>query len=234
MAGQGAIAAEAFWQALCPPGALRADGDAWAAGYHPAALPDGRMVALPLRVLPGDGRGAVASLVINQASFAVQDALADALAAALAPHRADIVVGVPTLGIGLASAVARRLGQDRIVPLGTSRKFWYDAGLSVPVSSITSPDETKRLWLDPRMLPLLAGRRIALVDDVTSTGRTLAAALELMARVGAAPAVAGFAMLQGEGWRRVAGGLPVVAAIRSPRFRRDAGGPWSPEPAATG
>ena len=38
-----------------------------------------------------------------------------------------------------------------ILVLGYSRKFWYDEELSAPVSSITSPGQVKRVYLDPRM-----------------------------------------------------------------------------------
>ena len=133
------LPAAQYWQDILPRGTL-AGSDA--GGYrdtYPARLPDGREIAFPIRVLPGDGDRAVASLILNQASFAVEDALADVLAdraRALAP---EIVVAVPTLGLGLGNAVARRLGHPRLVALGTSRKFWYEDALSVPVTSITSP-----------------------------------------------------------------------------------------------
>ena len=60
----------------------------------------------------------------------------------------------------------------RYVPLGYSRKFWYDDALSEPVHSITSPETGKRLRLDPNLLPLLDRRRTVLVDDAISTGAT--------------------------------------------------------------
>ena len=72
--------------------------------------------------------------------------------------------------------VAAQLGHARYVPLGTSRKFWYREELSVPLSSITTPEQPKRLYVDPRMLPLLEGRRVALIDDVVSSGASMDAA----------------------------------------------------------
>ncbi|MEJ0007579.1 MAG: hypothetical protein WDM77_14745 [Steroidobacteraceae bacterium] len=36
-----------------------------------------------------------------------------------------------------AASVARKLGHRHYVPLSYSRKFWFDDGLSMPVSSIT-------------------------------------------------------------------------------------------------
>ena len=216
-----------FWQDLYAPGTLAGDDAAGYQGHYPATLPDGRQIALPIRVLPGDGDQAVASLIVNQASFAVQAALADALATRLAPFAPEVVIGVPTLGLPLAAAVAQRLGHGRFVPLGTSRKFWYDEALSQPMTSITSPDQVKRLYLDPRMLPVLAGRRVALIDDVASSGSTLRAVLALLDRAGVVPVVAGFAMLQGSGWHGVAP-CPVEAAFSTPRLRLGPDGRWRP------
>ena len=53
----------------------------------------------------------MASLIVNQASFAVEDALAGALVDQLAPFSPDVIIGVPTLGLPLANNVARLLAR---------------------------------------------------------------------------------------------------------------------------
>jgi adenine/guanine phosphoribosyltransferase-like PRPP-binding protein len=189
-----------FWQDF-----LRADdpvlaAPSYQAGY-PARLADGRHLLLPIRVLPGEGTRAVASLITNQASFRVLDAIADVLTAEVAQVGADIVIAVPTLGLPLAEGVARRLGHPRMAALSTSRKFWYDEGLSEPLTSVTSPQQTKRIYLDPRSLTLLAGRRILLIDDVMSTGTSMSAVLRLLVRAGRPPAAIGVAMTQTQAWQ---------------------------------
>src|SRR5690606_27869460 len=146
-------------------------------------------------------------------------------AGAVGDVSAEVVVGLPTLGLLLAEALARRLGHRRFVALGMSRKFWYDEALSEPLSSVTSPGvNAKRLYLDPRMLPLLEGRRILLVDDVVSTGSSMASALALLARAGLAPAGIAVAMRQGASWRErldLAGWSgPVATAISTPLLAR--------------
>lgn len=186
-----------FWQEIDPPGHSPMEGPF--TDTYVAAIDQGQL-RLPIRVL-STGNQALASLIINQASFAVQDALAAALAARIAAYDIDIVVGLPTLGLTLAATVARHLGHNRYVPLGTSRKFWYQDELSVPLSSITTPDR-KRLYVDPRMLPLLSGRRVALIDDVISSGTSIAAGLALMTACDIEPVVIGAAMLQSERWRQ--------------------------------
>jgi len=192
------IAPHDFWQELHPPGSFETHGDF--AHFYVAELDDGRQLRLPIRVL-ADGEHALASLIVNQASFAVLDALATALAARLQEFRPDVIAGLPTLGLTLAAAVAQKLGHNRYVPLGTSRKFWYRDDLSVALSSITTPDQQKRLYIDPRMLPLLEGRRVALVDDVISSGTSIVSGLGLLDRCGIEPVAIGAAMLQSGRWR---------------------------------
>jgi adenine/guanine phosphoribosyltransferase-like PRPP-binding protein len=199
---------ESFWQEILPP-------DAPAVGGYPARFEDGRILLLPIRPLP-DGKRALASLIVNQASFAVVDALAASLARHLAAFAPDLVVGLPTLGLTLASAVAQKLGHSRYVPLGNSAKFWYSTGLSVPISSVTTPDQQKRLFIDPRMLPLLAGRRIALIDDVISSGISMLAGIALLETCGAKPVALGTAMLQSERWKECLAGWDIVSVLRSP------------------
>jgi len=189
--------------------------DAATDGGYPARFDDGRILMLPVRPLP-DSRHALASLVINQASFAVVDALASALARKLAAFSPEVIVGLPTLGLTLAAAVAQRLGHSRYVPLGTSAKFWYREELSVPLSSVTTPDQRKRLFIDPRMLPLLRDRRIALVDDVISSGRSMRAGIDLLASCGFATTVLGTAMLQTEEWRAPLAAWDVATVLTSP------------------
>lgn len=230
------LAPHAYWQTIDPPGTHRADADGWRQSF-PARLPDGRELLLPLRVLPGTGERAVASFIVNQASFAVEDALADVMAADARDLGAEIIIGVPTLGLPLAAAVARRLGHPRMVALGTSRKFWYRDDLSEPLASITTPTGSgpgKRIYLDPRMLPVLNGRRVVVVDDVASTGSSLVAVLKLLQGAGIAPAGIVVAMRQTRRWEKALAPwfADVDQAVRgvfdTPLFLATGDGAWRP------
>ena len=204
---------ETFWQEILPASEI-------AEGGYPARFDDGRILLLPIRRLP-DGRRALASLIINQASFAVVDALAADLARKLSAFAPDVIVGLPTLGLTLASAVAQKLGHPRYVPLGVSAKFWYRDELSVPLTSITSPDQAKRLFVDPRMVPLLEGRRVTLIDDVISSGTSILAGIALLKACGVQPVALGTAMLQSDRWRESLAPWPVVSVLSSPLLEAD-------------
>ncbi|WP_423963031.1 phosphoribosyltransferase [Bradyrhizobium sp.] len=203
-----------YWQELTPEIPTRFSATPPHRFGYPVRLPCGRTLVLPLRRLP-DGNHAVASLIANQASNRVVAALADHMATQARALDAEIVVGLPTLGLAFAALVAERLGQQRHVPLGYSRKFWYDDALSAPVASITSPEAGKRLRLDPNLLPLIEGRRVALIDDAISTGATAVAAVKLLQTAGAEIAGMVVAMKQTNRWEAVAAGLSPPLAVRA-------------------
>ncbi|HET7888691.1 MAG TPA: phosphoribosyltransferase [Bradyrhizobium sp.] len=197
---------------------------------YPARLPCGRFLVLPLRRLP-EGDRAVASLIANQAAHSVVAALAGHMATQARTLGAEIIVGLPTLGLAFAALVAERLGQPRYAPLGYSRKFWYDDTLCAPVSSITSPEPGKQLRLDPNLKPLIAGRRVVLVDDAISSGLTALAAVRLLQKTGAEVAGMVVAMKQTNRWEATLATLPTPLAVRAafgcPLFQRGENG-WIP------
>jgi adenine/guanine phosphoribosyltransferase-like PRPP-binding protein len=214
-----------YWQAFQPGHPAQ---PAYTETY-PAPMPDGRSLVLPLRDL---GDFAVAGLIANQASFAVLDQLAAWLAPEAAALRPDIVVGLPTLGHFVGSGLARALGHPNWVAPSVTRKRWYDDRLSVPLSSITSPaggaNTGRRMWLDPRVLQRLAGRRVLLADDVVSTGVSAQAGLALLREAGVTPVGLAVAMIQGDRWQATwPAEIPVVAAFQTPIFTRTPDG-WAP------
>ncbi len=220
-----------FWQDIEAPGTFEFQPQQGFSGFFPVRLPDGSELRLPIRPL-ADGEHALASLIINQASFVVVDRLAALLAEQVQDLKPEVVVGLPTLGLTLAAATAAKLGHTRYVPLGTSRKFWYRDELSVSLSSITSPGHEKRLFIDPRMLPLLEGRRVLLIDDVISSGASILAGLRLLQLVGIEPVSIGAAMLQTLRWQTtLQSEMPdmtgrVRSVFRTPMLRQGPNGGW--------
>ena len=194
-------------------------------------MPDRSVLALPLRDF---GQIAVAGLIVNQASFVVLDRIASWLAQAAQGLGIEIIVGLPTLGHTVGAATARALGHPHWVAPSTTRKRWYDDAASVPLASITSPaaghNRERRMWLDPRLLERLQGRRVALVDDVISTGSSACAGRALLGALDVTPVALLVAMVQGDRWRHAwADTVPVIGAFSTPLFHRDGVG-WSETP----
>ena len=218
-----------FWQHFGAPDGAQAHPAAAGGAFHdrfPAPMPDGSTLDLPLRDFTSF---AVAGLIANQASFPVVRRLAGWMTELARPFGAEVVVGLPTLGQVFAPLVAEQIGHLHWVAPGWSRKRWYEERLSVGVRSITSPTE-RRLWLDPRSVPRLAGRRVLLVDDVVSTGASALAGLALLRLAGVTPVAMVVAMAQGDRWRATwPAAVPIRAAFATPIFRPAPGG-WLPQP----
>ncbi|MDB5896098.1 MAG: hypothetical protein JWQ88_3629 [Rhodoferax sp.] len=197
--------------------------------HYPVQLPDGSYLELPLRPLPG-GAQAIALLMSNQTPFAVEDALGSALTQLAGRYQPEAIVGVPTMGLDYARIAARGLGFPHYTPMGLSRKFWYDEALSQRVSSSTSPDQVKSVYLDPALLTRVAGKRVVVVDDVINTGATAAAVLPLLLRAGAKVEAIVTALTEGYAWRETLGADwagRVVGLGHIPIFEGTANG-WRP------
>jgi adenine/guanine phosphoribosyltransferase-like PRPP-binding protein len=175
---------------------------------------------LPLVPLADDLTIALLICVDHGVAFA--DTAGRELAALLAPFEPDIVVSVATMGIPLAIEVTRSLGLDDYVILHKTPKIHLGDSFAEPVRSITT-ENPQKLRMDPARVPAVEGRRVAVVDDVISTGASTRAALNLVRRVGADPVVIGTLMTEGSGWRQALG--PDAAKVRAlgsmPVFRPD-------------
>ena len=147
------------------------------------------------------------------------------LAELMRPARPEIVVSVATMGIPLAIEASRALGLDDYVILHKTPKIHLGETWSEPVSSITT-DTTQRLRVDPARVPAVRNKRVAVVDDVVSTGGSLSAALRLVRRMSAEPVVIGCLVTEGGGWKEALG--EDVALVRSlgamPLFHPDGSG----------
>ncbi|MBO0333125.1 hypothetical protein J0X12_05860 [Sneathiella sp. CAU 1612] len=221
-----------FWQELIPAGDPKIPQEPPYQYGYPAPLPDGRALLLPLRKLP-EGDRAVASLIANQASFPVINSLSAAMVEIAKSFDPDQIVGLPTLGLAFAPMIADGLGQQNFIPLGYSRKFWYADEFAEPVHSITSPDKTKKIFLDPNMLPRLKKKRVVIVDDAISSGSTIVSVLKLLQRIDCDVVGILVAMRQGVLWKsKLESAMPGMASkvrsvIAAPLFERADEG-WVP------
>jgi adenine/guanine phosphoribosyltransferase-like PRPP-binding protein len=137
----------------------------------------------------------------------------------------DVVVSVATMGIPFAVEVARALGHDQYAILHKTPKIHLVDAVSEPVRSITTASP-QRLLFDRARIPVVQGRRVALIDDVISTGSSAAAAMRLLRSVGAEPVAIGAIVTEGDAWRATLGDdAALVHALSTlPLFRPRRGG----------
>ena len=119
------------------------------------------------------------------------------------------------------------LGLDDYLILQKTAKIHLADALAEPLSSITTGGE-QRLLLDRARIPAVAGKRVALVDDVIATGGSIVAALRLLRAAGADVVGIGSLLVEGTGWRSALG--DDAALVRPlgviPMFTHDAAGGW--------
>ncbi len=173
-----------------------------------------------LRLVPINDTLAISLLMVIDMGVTFGERTGKALAAKLAATRPDVVVGTATLGIPVAIEVSRHLGLDQYVILQKSPKIHLGDALVETVQSVTSSGQ-QRLLLDRRAVPLLKGRRVAVVDDVVCTGSSLAATWKLVRQAGGDVVGIGVVLTEGHDWRapRGADAAKVVGLWHIPQFR---------------
>jgi adenine/guanine phosphoribosyltransferase-like PRPP-binding protein len=147
------------------------------------------------------------------------------LASALEPFDIELVASVATMGIPLAIEVTRALGLDDYAILHKTPKIHLADAIAEPVRSITTSSD-QHLLFDRARVQAVSGKRVAIVDDVISTGGSSRAALSLIRRVGGRPVVFGALLTEGGLWKHALGDdAALVTALGSiPLFRHLADG----------
>ncbi|HEY4553224.1 MAG TPA: phosphoribosyltransferase family protein [Bacillaceae bacterium] len=96
----------------------------------------------------------------------------------------DILVTAEAKGIPFVHELAKHMGMPRYIVARKSVKAYMDEPLVSKVNSITTQSE-QVLCLDRSDAEWIKGKRVALIDDVISTGQSINALAELVESAGA-------------------------------------------------
>ena len=95
----------------------------------------------------------------------------------------DFIVTAEAKGIPLAYEISRVLNLNEYVVARKSIKAYMEEPIEVEVNSITTTNSQK-LYLNNQHAKKIKGKRVALVDDVISTGQSLKALERLVEKAG--------------------------------------------------
>ena len=95
----------------------------------------------------------------------------------------DYIITAEAKGIPLAHEMARQAGDAKYILARKGPKLYMRDLFSVTVNSITTAKE-QRLYLGGKDAELMKGKKILVVDDVISTGESLAALEALVEQAG--------------------------------------------------
>lgn len=125
------------------------------------------------------------------------------LARSLAGIDYDVLVTAEAKSIPLICSLARETGRDYVV-LRKSYKPYMGETIQAETLSITT-GQPQHLHLDEKDLPVVGGRKVALVDDVISTGSTLNGMRKVMELAGAEVMVEAAILTEGdpEDWTHI-------------------------------
>lgn len=159
-------------------------------------------VDLPL--VPLDAEHAISLLMTIDCGVAFGSRAGADLATMIADTEPEIVASAATLGIPVAIEVSRHLGLDDYLILQKTPKIHLGDAMAEPLSSITT-EAPQRLLLDRARIGAVAGRRVALVDDVIATGGSIAASCRLLRAAGAEIVAIGSFLVEGRAWAATLG-----------------------------
>lgn len=112
----------------------------------------------------------------------------------------DVIITAESKGIPLAYEMSRQSGKKYILAR-KSKKLYMRKAVAVDVKSITT-EKLQELYLDVDDMEYLKGKKVLVVDDVISTGESLAALEQLVEKAGGTVAARATVLAEGDAANR--------------------------------
>ena len=158
---------------------------------------DGVKAELPIMPLPSGIQIAFFNLHGNSA---LTEHCAKLLAKKLGD--CDVVITAESKGLQLAHCVARELGQDFYAVARKTKKLYMQDGIEVTIESSITTGKEQKLYLSKHDVELIKGKRVAIVDDVVSTGASLLGLEALVEKAGGIIYKKAFVLAEGDAANR--------------------------------
>lgn len=109
----------------------------------------------------------------------------------------DVLITAESKGLQITHCVARDIGHKFYAVARKSKKLYMQDGIEVQAKTITTGD-VQHLYLSAHDVNLIKGKRVAIIDDVISTGAANAALEQLVAMAGGEVVCRAFVLAEGD------------------------------------
>lgn len=96
----------------------------------------------------------------------------------------DVVITAESKGLQLAHCVARELGHKFYAVARKTKKLYMQDGIEVVIDESITTGQVQKLYLSRHDVELIKGKKVAIVDDVVSTGNSLKGLEALVEKAG--------------------------------------------------
>ena len=96
----------------------------------------------------------------------------------------DVLITAESKGLQLAHCTARALGQRYYAVARKSKKLYMQDGIEITIESSITTGQPQKLYLSKHDADLIKGKKVGIVDDVVSTGASLAGLEALVEKAG--------------------------------------------------
>ena len=114
----------------------------------------------------------------------------------------EVVITAESKGLQLAHCVARELGQRYYAVARKSKKLYMQDGIETTIESSITTGKEQKLYLSKHDVELIKGKKVAIVDDVVSTGASLLGLEALVEKAGGILHKKAFVLAEGDAAER--------------------------------
>ena len=114
----------------------------------------------------------------------------------------DVVLTAESKGLQLAHCVSRELGQRYYAVARKTKKLYVQDGIEVTIEASITTGKEQKLYLSKHDTDLLKGKKVAIVDDVVSTGASLTGLEALVEKAGGILHKKAFVLAEGDAANR--------------------------------
>ncbi|MEG1528187.1 MAG: phosphoribosyltransferase family protein [Clostridia bacterium] len=130
--------------------------------------------------------------------------LTEHCAKALAPfvEGCDILFTPESKALQLTHCIARILGHDYYAVARKTKKLYMQDGIEVEINSSITTGQTQKLYVSRHDVELMRGKKVAIIDDVVSTGNSLLGCEQLVKLAGGIICKKAFVLAEGKAAER--------------------------------